>query len=113
MRANPGYLSGEALEARLITELGVWFDPVLHSRVPFLLPHVVRDNSCRGKRHQAQDMWSSADPVGYLRDDNSFIKDLRTQLRVVSAGNPDYDGALLGAGYVACHVWASPKLAGA
>ena len=111
-QSRPGMTDADALSARLIVLLGVWFDPVLFSRLPFLLPHVVRDNSCRGRRGAGNDQWSSADESGFLRDDNSLVKALRDRLPVRSEINQTYRGRALGKGFVASHVWASPKVGG-
>ena len=55
------------------------------------------------------DEWAWPSSEGYLRDDNSRVKNLVTYhgsvLTVGSSCNPAMVGAGLAGGYTACHVW--------
>jgi hypothetical protein len=89
---------------------GVWLPPELYAVMPVLLPHVLRDNSCRNKNKPgAVDEWGWPSPEGYLRDDNSRVKNLITHYTSVLRVGHSPDASLLGAGlaggYTACHVW--------
>src|SRR5262249_45163547 len=64
----------QMLTSRLVTALGVWFHPRVFKRLPILFPHVVRDESARGRK-AGMEQWASPNDVGYLRDDNSLIKE--------------------------------------
>jgi len=101
----------------LIDKFAVWFPTEVYAKVPVLLPHVMRDNECRkqvcnaghrktakGRIGESRDLWSTPSPSGYLRDDNSLIKNLASSLDVAWAS----PGTSIGArkrNYVACHVW--------
>lgn len=89
--------------------LGVWLPRELYALMPVLLPHVVRDNGCRNKGQDRVDEWAWPSSEGYLRDDNSRVKNLVTYhgsvLTVGSSQNPAMVDAGLAGGYTACHVW--------
>lgn len=91
--------------ARLVASLAVWLHPAYYDCVPFLLPHVVRDNACRKRGLDKAEAWSSADDAGYLRDDNSLIKQFRPGWIVACERGGLLDGQKLGRGWVASHVW--------
>lgn len=97
----------QMLVARLVTSLAIWFPPSLYAHVPILLPHVIRDASCRPRREGAPDEWGAPDQQGYCRDDNSLVKNLPKALTIASRANPLYNGMRLGNGFVASHVWRS------
>jgi len=100
----------------LVDRLAVWLPADVYERAPVLLPHVMRDNRCRkeacpaghrkarkGRVGEPRDMWSTPTAGGYVRDDNSLVKNLVSDGTVVSG----VGGAVrLGPSYVACHVWA-------
>ncbi|MCH9681941.1 MAG: hypothetical protein K0V04_10945 [Deltaproteobacteria bacterium] len=103
----------------LVRGAAVWFSVELYQRLPVLLPHVHRDNTCRrllcldpahvkgrqGRTGERRDQWSTPTTTGYVRDDNSLIKALPNSLRVESSA-PGLAGRKLGGGFVACHIWA-------
>lgn len=95
----------QMLASKLFTSLGIWFSPETYSRCPILVPYAVRDASCRHSGPDGADEWGSANGCGYLRDDNSLVKNLPRSLRVRSPDNPLYHGKTLGNGFVAAHVW--------
>jgi hypothetical protein len=96
-----------SLVARLIGSLGIWFSPRIYASLPVLLPHVIRDPSCRPRRRGEPDEWGVPDGDGYCRDDNSLVKGLPRSLYVRSSRNPLYNGRQVGNGFVASHVWRS------
>lgn len=95
----------QMLTARLVTSLGVWISPDIYQRLPVLLPHVVRDESARGRKNGVE-MWGSPSAAGFFRDDNSLIKELVKSLRI-SSPRATYNGRRIGraGGWVASHVW--------
>ncbi len=95
----------QMLTSRLISSLGVWISPDSFRSGPILLPYVVRDESARG-RSGGKERWASPDPGGFLRDDNSLIKEAVKSLTFTSP-RPYYDGRRIGraSGWVAAHVW--------
>src|SRR6266571_1074563 len=97
----------ETLVVRFINSLGIWFSPVLYSRLPILLPHVIRDSNCRPRQRGGPDEWGSPDAEGYCRDDNSLVKGLPKGLSIQGGANALYHGNRLGNGFVASHVWRS------
>jgi len=94
----------QMLVARLITDLGIWIHPDTYSSIPVLLPHVIRDASCR-KSAGGEEEWGAPDESGHFRDDNSLIKAIGKQLTVSSSASHIYSNRKLGAGFTACHVW--------
>lgn len=94
----------------LLEATAVWLPPETYSRMPLLLPWVVRDPTCRGnKRRGIPDEWGSPDDRGYLRDDNSLIKSLPRALPVVGPARGGLSGARIGTEFVAAHVWRQVK----
>lgn len=94
----------QMLVAKLITKLGVWFPPSDYAVLPISLPYVVRDATCRGGAGVA-DQWTSPDASGYVRDDNSLVKNLVKTWPVRSEHFSEYDGCRLGNGFIAAHAW--------
>ena len=94
----------QMLVAKLITNLGVWFPLSAYAVLPISLPYVVRDATCRGGAGIA-DQWSSPDERGYVRDDNSLVKNLVKAWPVRSEHFSEYDRRRLGNGFVAAHAW--------
>ena len=97
----------------MIRATAIWFPPQIYSQLPVLLPWVVRDPACRprtvaGKR--TPDEWSSPNTDGYLRDDNSLIKNIPKSLEVVGPPESPLRGSLLGNAFVASHVWREVNL---
>lgn len=84
---------------------GVWFSPSAYKQIPVLRPHVVRDASCRNS-DPSKDAWGEANNHGFLRDDNSCIKNIPYSLKIESAFK-SMKGKKLGKGFVASHVWMS------
>jgi hypothetical protein len=100
----------QMLFSRLAVSLGVWFSPSLYGRWPLLVPYAVRDPESRGNRARGiPDQWSAPNADGYLRDDNSLIKNLPASLPIRSRRNAEYRGRTIGNGFVASHVWRIPN----
>jgi len=109
--------AGQELLRDMVEQCSIWFPHEVCDELPVLLPHVLRDNTCRkeicsfphhvkrskGTVGQRRDMWSTPSPQGYVRDDNSLIKAL-VQALVVDSNQPALHGKRLGAGFVACHI---------
>lgn len=94
------------LTARLVTSLGIWFDPTVYERLPVLRPYVVRDPTARGSlARQIPDQWGSPNAHGEFRDDNSLLKQLPRPLPIRSDRNDHYRSRHIGPGFVAAHVW--------
>jgi hypothetical protein len=95
----------QMLTARLVASLGIWFPLRAYSVMPLLTPHAVRDNSCRKDIKSGRpEAWGSPNSEGYFRDDNSLIKGIPSALPIESRFS-GYDGARMGNGFVASHVW--------
>ena len=95
----------QMVTARLVASLGIWFPLRTYSVIPFLAPHAVRDNSCRKDAKAGRpEAWGSPNNEGYFRDDNSLIKVIPSALPIESRFS-EYDGARMGNGFVASHVW--------
>ncbi len=101
----------------LLADTSIWLPAELYAMMPVLLPHVLRDNHCRKQSCRAghkkklkgnigdpRDLWSTPSPEGYVRDDNSLVKMLCKNLRIVSS-NTLLHGAQMGTNWVACHIW--------
>lgn len=95
----------QMLVSKLVVALGIWFPVEAYRRMPIALPYVIRDPKCR----QPVDQWSSPTPKGFLRDDNTLVKNLVKTLSVDKEGFRDYRGRRLGRGFVAAHVWRQTK----
>ena len=93
------------LVAKLITSLGVWFPPSSYAHLPIPLPYVVRDNTCRKRKVGQVDQWSSPDEHGFLRDDNSLVKNLNTTFSIHAQNFTEYNKKKMGKGFIAAHVW--------
>ncbi len=87
------------LVLRLVLDLSIWLPLDLYLAVPVLLPYCVRDASIRKQE------WGSANPQGYLRDNNSILKLLVSSYAIRSAHFSAYDRASRGRGFIACHAW--------
>ncbi len=95
----------QMLTARLVASLGIWFPVGTYSIVPLLVPHAVRDHTCRKDTVAGRaEAWGSPNAHGYFRDDNSLIKGLPSALPIQSNFG-EYCNARIGNGFVACHVW--------
>jgi hypothetical protein len=95
----------QMLTARLVASLGIWFPVQIYSVMPLLTPHAVRDNSCRKDVKAGRpEAWGSPNGEGYFRDDNTLIKGIPSALPIDSRFS-EYDGARMGKGFVASHVW--------
>jgi len=77
--------------------------------MPVLLPWVLRDPECRGRKRKGEepvpDQWGSPTMQGYLRDDNSLVKGLPKSLRITSKTNTFVHDRHLGTEFVASHIW--------
>jgi hypothetical protein len=84
----------------------VWVSPETYAKLPLLVPYAVRDPDAKG--HVGRSIpyrWGEADDAGYMRDDNSMIKDKPYVLHVSAAHNPLYDHRRIKTGFKASHVW--------
>lgn len=107
--ADDGNAFGD-IPQMLLETMAVWLPPETYARWPLLLPWVVRDPSCRGRpRKGVPDQWGSPDERGYLRDDNSLIKNLPRALSIVGPPRSGLSGARIGTEFVAAHVWRRVK----
>lgn len=96
----------QMLVARLIDSLGVWLHPAAYRALPVMVPYAIRDNASRGVRGDPDsDQWGAPNAAGYLRDDNSLVKEVPTSLVISAPRNPQYDGAKIKKGFVAAHAW--------
>lgn len=114
--ANSAALERALLEHAL-PSLAIWFPVQTFQALPYLLPHVRRENDCRrrrcpdrrhvkrgkGRTGEPRDLWSTPDAEGYVLDDNSLVKECVKRLRIASP-NPLLIGRTLGREYVACHI---------
>lgn len=99
-------LFSRELVLRLVLDLSIWLPVDLYCAVPVLLPYCVRDSSIRKKE------WGSANPQGYLRDNNSILKLLVSSYAIRSPRFPAYDRASRGRGFIASHAWRWARLDG-
>ena len=94
----------------LIIDLSIWVPFSVYEKMPLLLPFVVRDLSSRKKNKlTGSDEWGTSDEFGYLRDDNSLIKNIFGSCPIHSKHINEYDGSFLGNGFVASHIWREVK----
>ena len=106
------YWLQQALLARLVVDLGVWISPETYSVLPLLVPFAVRDPDSKGNAGRGIPYrWGEVDDLGFLRDDNSMIKDKPYSLRVTGS-NPLYSGKRIDKGFKASHVWRRTTEAG-
>lgn len=94
------------LVLRLVVDLSIWLPVELYRAVPVLLPFCVRDSSIRARE------WGSANPQGYLRDNNSILKMLVSHYAIHSPRFASYHRAARGRGFVASHAWRWVRLDG-
>lgn len=88
----------------IIAKVGVWLPLSVYYARPVLLPWAVRDLKSRPTNHpEGLNEWGAPDAGGYFRDDNSLVKGLIRTLSIT--GRADYQGARLGTGFVAAHIW--------
>jgi len=90
---------------RLLADLSIWIPPRFYRRLPIILPYIVRDYTCRKNRETGEDEWGSANSSGFLRDDNSLIKGVVRSFPIKSSKIKQYNGKILGNGFVASHIW--------
>lgn len=91
----------------LLAASAIWFPPSVYQAVPVLVPYVVRDPSCRGGKGKP-DEWASPDAAGYLRDDNSLIKNIPRSLSITAPAQKHLNGRRMATEFVAAHVWRVP-----
>ena len=93
----------------LVLSMSVWIPKDVYQAMPVILPWVIRDPSCRGKRSKGKvveaDEWGSPNAKGYLRDDNSLVKGIPRSLMIKSERHPFINGRHLGSEFVASHIW--------
>jgi len=99
----------EKIPRLLVVSMGVWFPKSLYQEMPVLLPWVLRDPECRGRKRKGEvlvpDQWGSPTKQGHLRDDNSLVKGLPKSLRITSRTNSFIHDRHLGNEFVASHIW--------
>jgi hypothetical protein len=99
----------EKIPRLLLLSMAIWFPKNLYQEMPVLLPWVLRDPECRGKKRKGQapipDQWGAPNAAGYLRDDNSLVKGLPKSLKIASEQNGFVHGRHLGNEFVASHIW--------
>jgi hypothetical protein len=99
----------EKIPRMLILSMSVWFPKNVYQEMPVLLPWVLRDPKCRGKKSKnvviEPDQWGAPNSDGYLRDDNSLVKGLPKSLGISSSRYPFINGRHLGSEFVASHIW--------
>lgn len=103
----------QALVGAIVRLVSVWFPPDFYQRHPVLLPWVVRDPSCRPRKKAGEitvDQWGAPTTRGFLRDDNSLIKNIPKSLVVDGPTQSPMRGGRLGSGFVASHVWREVNL---
>jgi hypothetical protein len=97
----------------LVLSMSIWFPKSVYTSMPVILPWVVRDPTCRGKRAKgvlvSPDAWASPNSDGYLRDDNSLVKGIPKSLRIESSMYTYLNGTHLGSEFVASHIWRENK----
>lgn len=94
----------EHVSQALLAATGIWLPPEVYARTPVLLPHVIRDPSCRGGAGKP-DEWASPNRAGYVRDDNSLIKAIPRSLAVSAPHQKHLNGRRIASEFVAAHVW--------
>jgi hypothetical protein len=87
------------LVLRLVLDLSIWLPVELYNTIPVLLPYCVRDSNLRSKE------WGSANPQGYLRDNNSILKLLVGSYAIHSPDFSAYHRAARGHNFTASHAW--------
>ena len=99
----------EKIPRLLVLSMGIWFPKSVYKNMPVLLPWVLRDPSCRGKKSKGKvvetDQWGAPNGDGYLRDDNSLVKGIPKSLRIKSESYEYLNGKHLGNEFVAAHIW--------
>lgn len=99
----------DLLIADMVMSLGIWIGLDTYRALPLLTPWARRDPLCR-KRVPAQvlddkkDEWGLADERGFVKDDNTLIKDL-PRSSPISSGNLYFKQKKMGRGFVAAHIW--------
>ena len=99
----------EKIPRLLVISMAVWFPKSVYQRMPVLLPWVLRDTTCRGKKSKGKriipDQWGAPNEDGYLRDDNSLVKGIPKSLGITSESYSFVNGRHLGTEFVAAHIW--------
>src|SRR5689334_8621591 len=84
----------------LLASTAIWLPTSVYRELPVLVPYVVRDPSCRGGKGQP-DQWASPDAAGYLRDDNSSIKNIPRTLAIHAPAQKHLNGRRMAREFVA------------
>ena len=92
---------------RLIDTLGVWFPVAYYRALPVIYPYIVRDPTCRQNRYGRPEEYCSPNHDGFMRADNTPIKQLVEGRRVMSPF-VWYRGRMR-RGFVASHAWREPE----
>jgi hypothetical protein len=99
----------EKIPRLLVMSMAIWLPKSVYQEMPVLLPWVLRDTSCRGKKSKGNriipDQWGSPNEDGYLRDDNSLVKGIPKSLGITSESYSFVNGRHLGTEFVAAHIW--------
>lgn len=103
----------ERIPHLLVISMSVWFPKSVYQEMPVLLPWVIRDPTCRGKKERGRlirpDQWGAPNSDGYMRDDNSMVKGIPRSLAISSTAYPFVNGKHLGGEFVASHIWREIK----
>ena len=82
----------------MVVKLSIWFPASMYEQLPILFPHVVRERVPKPQ-------YASPNNKGYLRDDNTLIKDVVRSLEIHSSSFVPYMGRRRGNGFWAAHIW--------
>lgn len=91
----------------LIDRLGVWFPVEYYRKLPVIYPYVVRDPTCRQNKVGRSEEYCSPNDYGYMRADNTPIKQL-VEGHDVRSPLEWYCGQMR-RGFVASHAWRQPR----
>lgn len=92
---------------RLIDALGVWFPVEYYRSLPVVYPYIVRDPLCRqNRRNSRPEMYCSPNEQGFMRADNTPVKQL-VEGREVQSPLRWFNGTMR-RGFVASHAWRIP-----
>jgi hypothetical protein len=90
----------------LIESVAIWLPLELYRRSPVLMPWLIRDRTARGDAaRNIPEQWGSPNSNGYMRADNSPIKNIRPKLTARGPQGSRLNGAELGTEFVASHIW--------
>jgi hypothetical protein len=101
---DPNNREVHAFIAGLFDREAVWFSSEWANHLTHLAPFAIRDPSCRKHFNKHREEWGTVDQNGYMRDDNTLVKNwvkgLNIDDRAFGTVLPP-----LTKGYTACHLW--------